>query len=201
MSLPRRELSDLAAVRVMAHPRRRQIMQQLGARGPATSAELARSLGLNTGATSYHLRELARHGFVEEVPERAHGRERWWRAVATDFRFPRRSRQGAELRTAIDEVTRMSFAADIEALARHLEQERGQWADAVPYSRSTIRVTFDELLAFFEEYIALVDKYAGRDREPPPGARAVATRFLAYPIADADADADGDGDGDGEAGG
>lgn len=158
-------------------------MQQLGARDASTSAELARVLGLNTGATSYHLRELARHGFVEEVPERARGRERWWRSVAADVRFPRRSRQDAELRAAVDEVTRLSFAADIDALARHLEGARGEWADAVPYSRGTIRVTFDELLAFFEEYIALVNKYAGRDREPP-GTRAVATRFLAYPIAD-----------------
>ncbi|WP_433262166.1 helix-turn-helix domain-containing protein [Actinosynnema sp. CS-041913] len=67
------------------------MLDRLHRDGPATSASLARALDLNTGATSYDLRELARHGFVEEMPDRAHGRERWWRAVPADIRFPRRS--------------------------------------------------------------------------------------------------------------
>ena len=161
-------------------------MAHLVAHGPGTSAELARGLELNTGATSYHLRELARHGFVEEVPERAHGRERWWRAVANDFRFPPRSRQDPDLRSAVDEVTRQSFAADIDALARWLEHGRGEWADAVPYSRGSIRVTPAELGAFFEEYIALLNRYARRDEELPAGSRTVATRFLAFPADEAE---------------
>lgn len=156
-------------------------MQQLTATSPATSAQLARALGLNTGATSYHLRELARHGFVEEVPERAQGRQRWWQPVANDFRFPPRSRQGDDLRTALDEVTRLSFAADVDALMRWMAEGQGAWADAVPYSRGTIRVTVEELHVFFEEYIALVNKYARRGEPLPPGARTVATRFLALP--------------------
>ncbi|TDC62374.1 winged helix-turn-helix domain-containing protein, partial [Streptomyces hainanensis] len=53
-------------LKALAHPRRLQILERLGMYGPATSAMVARGLGLNTGATSYHLRELARHGFVEE---------------------------------------------------------------------------------------------------------------------------------------
>jgi predicted ArsR family transcriptional regulator len=180
--MPRRELSDLAAVRALANPRRQKIMQYLAAHGPGTSADLARALDLNTGATSYHLRELARHGFVEELPERAHGRQRWWRPVAKDFRFPRRSEQSEDLRAALDEVTRLSFAEDIDALIRWHEHGRGEWADAVPYSRGTIRVTPAELAAFFEEYIALINKYARRNEKAPEGARAVATRFLAFPI-------------------
>ncbi|MBC2931886.1 helix-turn-helix transcriptional regulator [Nocardioides sp. zg-1228] len=48
--------------------------------GPATATTLARRLDLNTGATSYHLRQLARHGFIEEDAERGNGRDRWWRA-------------------------------------------------------------------------------------------------------------------------
>ena len=33
-------------------------------RGPTTATALAPRLGLNTGATSYHLRQLAQHGFI-----------------------------------------------------------------------------------------------------------------------------------------
>lgn len=158
------------------------IMQALGAHGPATSAELARRLGLNTGATSYHLRELARHGFIEEVEERSRGRDRWWRAVANDFRFPRRSEQGEPLRAALDEVTRLAFAADVDAFARFHGQEHGEWADAAMYSRGTVRVTPGELLAFFEEYIALINKYAHRDEPARAGTRPIAARLLAFPI-------------------
>jgi DNA-binding transcriptional ArsR family regulator len=179
---PRRELSDLAAVRAMAHPRRQQIMRYLAAERSGTSAELARALDLNTGATSYHLRELARHGFVEEVPEQAGGRQRRWRAVATDFRFPGRSGQDADLRAAVDEVTRQSFAADVDALMHWLSEGSGEWADAPPYSRGTIGVTVEEFRAFFEEYIELVNSYARRDEELPADARRVAVRFLAYPL-------------------
>ena len=37
--------------------------------------------GINTGQTSYHLRQLAQHGFVVDDEERGNGRERWWKAA------------------------------------------------------------------------------------------------------------------------
>src|SRR5579863_3205199 len=108
---------DLEAMRALAHPRRLRIWQSLDLNGPATSAMLAGQLGLNTGATSYHLRELASHGFVEEVPDRARGRERWWRAVKADLRFAPTSRQSTEMRAAFDELNRLAVAADLEQFA------------------------------------------------------------------------------------
>jgi predicted ArsR family transcriptional regulator len=48
--------------------------------GPATATQLAHQLKLNTGATSYHLRQLAEHGFIVEDTERGDGRDRWWKA-------------------------------------------------------------------------------------------------------------------------
>ncbi|MFD6751547.1 helix-turn-helix domain-containing protein, partial [Streptomyces anthocyanicus] len=134
------ELSDLATLKALAQPRRQRILQHLTLHGPATSASLARELGLNTGATSYHLRELARYGCVEEQPEAdGHGRERWWRAVPGDRRFPPRSRQSAEMRLVMDELNHHAYAADLELFEK--AQARTQtrtgadedpWADAFP---------------------------------------------------------------------
>ena len=107
------EITDLETLKALAHPRRQRILQHLGLHGPATSAMLARELGLNTGATSYHLRELAKHGFVEDVPELAQGRERWWRAPVRDLRIPRRSQQSEEMRAAVDEMARLQVAIPI----------------------------------------------------------------------------------------
>ncbi|MFF6988292.1 helix-turn-helix domain-containing protein [Streptomyces sp. NPDC010273] len=210
------ELSDLAALKALAQPRRQHMLQHLTLHGPATSATLARALGLNTGSTSYHLRELARYGFVEETEagagtgvakaaeerrtERApgHGRERWWRAVPGDRRFPPRSRQSAEMRHVMDELNHHAYAADLE-LFEQLQRgsaESGPWADAFPYSRGTIRLTPAELGAFFEEYIALLNRYKRPEAETPTDARTVLTRFLAFPapLIDADADAGGGAD-------
>ncbi|ARX86911.1 MULTISPECIES: helix-turn-helix domain-containing protein [Streptomyces] len=188
------ELDDLQVLKALAQPRRQQMLQHLTLHGPATSATLARALGLNTGATSYHLRELARYGFVEETPGPGHGRERWWRMIPGDRRFPPRSRQSAETRLVMDELNHHAYAADLELFAR-LQQETdaddaGEWADAFPYSRGTMRLTVAELREFFEEYIALLNRYKRPEADTPPGARTVLTRFLAFPTPVTDEAAD-----------
>ncbi|MEV0740459.1 helix-turn-helix domain-containing protein [Streptomyces sp. NPDC050549] len=186
------ELSDLATLKALAQPRRQRMLQHLTLHGSATSATLARALGLNTGSTSYHLRELARYGFVEETeagrapdhgPDHGHGRERWWRAVPGDRRFPPRSRQSAEMRHVMDEFNHHAYAADLELFEQfqRVAAETGPWADAFPYSRGIIRLTLPELGAFFEEYIALLNRYKRPEAETPAGARTVLTRFLAFP--------------------
>ncbi|WP_232665299.1 ArsR/SmtB family transcription factor [Pseudonocardia sp. TRM90224] len=177
-------LADLAAVTTLAHPRRRQILERLKLGGPATSAMLARDLDLNTGATSYHLRELAASGLVEDVPERASGRERWWQAARHDLRFPRRSEQSPEMRQAFEEMSRIGFAADLEDFARAYEataEASDPWSDAFLHSRGSIDVTGEELVQFFEEYIALLKRYQRRPDQRPEGARTVYARFFAHP--------------------
>ncbi|NUR84303.1 MAG: helix-turn-helix transcriptional regulator [Nonomuraea sp.] len=176
----RREISDLDAITSLGHPRRRRILEHLYKHGPATSATLARELDLNTGATSYHLRELARHGFVAEEPPRGHSRQRWWRFVMADFRFPRRSEQDERTRDALDELNIRSFAADVQQFQQALTAASGEggWDDAFPYSRGSIRVSLPQLAEFFEEYVALIMKYSDAGAED---ARTVNTLFVAYP--------------------
>ncbi|WP_078890541.1 ArsR/SmtB family transcription factor [Streptomyces maremycinicus] len=196
------ELGDLAALRALAQPRRQRMLEHLTRQGPATSATLARALGLNTGSTSYHLRELARYGFVEETDagqatlrgenpaevrraEPSTHRERWWRAVPGDRRFPPRSRQGPEMRPVMDELNHHAYAADLDLFERLQRDAKDDdpWADAFPYSRGTIRLTLPELRDFFEEYIALLNRYKRPDSATPAGARTLLTRFLAFPVA------------------
>ncbi|KUO12552.1 winged helix-turn-helix domain-containing protein [Streptomyces sp. DSM 15324] len=186
------EIGDLAALKALAQPRRQRMLEQLTLHGPATSATLARALGLNTGSTSYHLRELARYGFVEETdgkPPDARGaapsghRERWWRAVPGDRRFPPRSHQSPEMRQVMDELNHHAYAADLDLFER-LQRDAADadpWGDAFPYSRGTIRLTLPELREFFEEYLALLNRYQRPEAETPPGARTVLTRLFAHP--------------------
>lgn len=81
----RRQISrvrpDLAQLKALAHPVRLTMLTRLRLDGPATASSLAAQLGLNSGATSYHLRQLAEAGLVVEDPSRGTRRERWWKAA------------------------------------------------------------------------------------------------------------------------
>lgn len=78
---------DPTALKALAHPVRLQILGLLRLDGPATASGLAARLGLNSGATSYHLRQLAHHGFIVEDAERGNARDRWWRAAHESTSF------------------------------------------------------------------------------------------------------------------
>jgi len=179
---PPEEIADPAVLKAFSHPLRRRILTTLR-RGPASATTLAAELAVNTGATSYHLRELAKHGFVEEVPGVGHGRERWWRARPRDLRFPRRSQQSEQMRVLFDDFNRRHFDEDLELWRRFQErsEELGEWGDAVPFSRGALHLTQDELKAFFDDYLALLKRYWRADDAVPPDARRMVVRFIAFP--------------------
>lgn len=91
---------DIAGLRALSHPVRLRMLGLLRSEGPATATMLAQRLDLNTGATSYHLRQLAQHGFIDEDAERGNARDRWWRAAhestRTDFRGENESDEDVE---------------------------------------------------------------------------------------------------------
>src|SRR5688500_6844050 len=72
---------DTRSLRALAHPVRVRLLTLLREDGGSTATKLAERLQLNSGATSYHLRQLAAAGLVEEDADRGNARERWWRSV------------------------------------------------------------------------------------------------------------------------
>src|ERR1700750_455248 len=90
------ELTDPRMMRALAHPAPIAIWAHLGLHRPATPTECAEIAGLSPSACSYHLRTLARYGFVEEDPDSAaDGRERPWRAPVAAVRNDARPRTPA----------------------------------------------------------------------------------------------------------
>ena len=69
---------DARTLRAIAHPLRMRMLGILRTEGPATATSLAARLGESSGTTSWHLRQLAEHGFIEEDSERGNRRDRWW---------------------------------------------------------------------------------------------------------------------------
>ncbi|NUP39596.1 MAG: helix-turn-helix transcriptional regulator [Streptomyces sp.] len=155
---------DARSLRGLAHPLRMQLLNTLRRGGPATASQLAAKLGESSGATSYHLRQLAAHGFVEDVPEQGKGRERWWKAVHMGVRFDEelfRDRD-PEVRGAADLFMHEVANQHTRDLATWLGT-REDWAEA--WSRSsdmsdwTLSLTPQLALELIEKMHDLVESY------------------------------------------
>ncbi|MEU8250539.1 helix-turn-helix domain-containing protein [Nonomuraea sp. NPDC048916] len=121
------KISDPRVLKVVAHPLRVRLLGLLRGGGPATASELGRTVGESSGSTSYHLRELAKYGFIEEDPERRDGRERRWRA-----RHRYTSWDNLQMSATPEglEAVRIMHLRQVEALARAVEEyDEGGWPE------------------------------------------------------------------------
>src|SRR5262249_43060294 len=101
-----------AGLRALSHPTRMKMLQRLRLEGPATATQLAQELKLNTGATSYHLRQLAQHGFIVDDTERGDARDRWWKAAHQSTRAElanRRDDEDAESAEAYQQTVALMY--------------------------------------------------------------------------------------------
>lgn len=137
---------DARSLRGIAHPLRIRLLGSLRIDGPATASQLASRFGESSGATSYHLRQLAAHGFVEDAPEHGKGRERWWRAAqqSTEFsdsltRDPDPAVRGAAALYRHEVATLHSEALSTWVGTTHEWPE--EWQAASNISDSTLRLT------------------------------------------------------------
>jgi DNA-binding transcriptional ArsR family regulator len=178
--ISRRVVGDASRWKAMSHPLRREILVHLSQHGPATSTTLAESLGENTGTTSYHLRILADAGVIEEVPERARGRERWWRTFPTDLREPDYESLSTAERAALDEWRVGQIPGELALVNRFIRDVRkhGTWAKS---SRADGYYTLADLEALHDDYVALLDKYGHTAQDAPPGARLMQLRMFYIP--------------------
>ncbi|WP_079273174.1 ArsR/SmtB family transcription factor [Streptomyces sp. TN58] len=137
---------DARALRGLAHPLRMRLLAALRQDGPATASRLAERLGESSGATSYHLRQLAAHGFVEDAPEHGKGRERWWRAAHEGTRFDETLVDDGDeaTRAAADVFLRQIAATHAREVNTWLATSHTwspQWRTGSDFSDFTLRLT------------------------------------------------------------
>ncbi|MCF6744322.1 helix-turn-helix transcriptional regulator [Blastococcus sp. KM273128] len=171
---PAVRVTDVRALRALSHPLRNRLLGLLRLHGPATASGLARAVGESSGSTSYHLRQLAAHGFVEEVEEQGSGRERWWRARhrMTSWRAADLLAQegGAE---AQEEMTRLQVdrqAAVVDAWYAQRQQLDPEWADAASLNDYALRLTAEEARALAAELTATLARWVAAHPASAPDA-------------------------------
>lgn len=174
-----------AHLKALAHPLRYRMLELLNSEGPATASALGRRIDESSGTTSYHLRQLAEAGFIEEDRERGTGRDRYWRSAGgwtleTDLLDDPATRAAAGI--VLDEA----LAVRIDRHRRFNEQRDRwprQWRDASMVAERRMALTPDEANALARELAAVADRYHDlHDRDdPPPGTAQVVVQTDVIP--------------------
>jgi len=165
-----RIVPDPTALKALVHPDRLKMLGLLRVEGPATATSLAARLGLNTGATSYHLRQLAAHGFIEADPERGTRRERWWKARHEATVFEASGAEGAALDAglAMTQAVISHHAAAMQRAHDTYDRLPPEWRRAQSLNDFTIPLSPEGAKALVDAMLELLWR-AKRDA-PEPGA-------------------------------
>ncbi|WP_405509157.1 helix-turn-helix domain-containing protein [Streptomyces cyaneofuscatus] len=174
-------------LRTLAHPLRIRLLNALREFGPATASGLGERLAESSGATSYHLRQLAESGLVEDAPELGKGRERWWRSVhdgtmveTADFR----THADPEVRGAIDVVlheTATTHAQELNTWLGTMDEWSQEWQRSWDMSDFKLRLTPELAQELYEKLHDVVESYRDRVPEDTEGSAVVRTHLHTFP--------------------
>ncbi|MEV3971011.1 helix-turn-helix domain-containing protein [Streptomyces sp. NPDC050698] len=185
-NIPVRQL-DARSLRGLAHPLRMQLLDALRFGGPATASQLAQKLGESSGATSYHLRQLAEYGFIEDAPEHGKGRERWWKAAHQGLRFDDSllSDSDPAVRGAADMYLHEVATTQTRDLATWLGNRDSwpkEWLRSWDMSSATLHLTPELARELTEKMHALVETYRDRAAAEDSGVERVRVHTHAFPL-------------------
>lgn len=188
---PRRAyVTEPLAIRALAHSGRQLILRRLQADGPATATDCAQYAGMTPSAASYHLRQLARYGFVAPAPSRGDRRERLWEAKFLGYRIDDVESSESEMSRAELELARATVHASNDLIERWFERwprESHTWRSAAMLGTKAVRVNAEELGGLFERLAAAIEPYLANRRpreEAPPDARLVHIDLRMFPWED-----------------
>lgn len=172
------------ALKALTHPLRLRMLGTLRIDGPATATTLATKLGLNTGATSYHLRQLERHGFVVEDTERGNARDRWWKAAhqatMTDTARPHDAAAAETLEAYLQSVA-VVMTQTLQRSVEELGLLTPEWSDATTYSDWVIRLTPQRARALVERLAEILHEEPEMDDDEDAVQYVVQLNGFPYP--------------------
>jgi hypothetical protein len=182
-------IEDASAMRALAHPLKWTLMDVLLTEGTATSTRCAELTGESQANCSFHLRQLARYGLVEEAPSTSK-KERPWRLTTVDQSWSR-EQPDHERAEAVRELERVFVQHEFATLMRWV---RTAPADSDDWRRASMRagaiawLTADELAALRDQIEELMLAFRDRVTDPatrPAGSRLVRLFSAGYPLTEA----------------
>ncbi|NUT35667.1 MAG: helix-turn-helix domain-containing protein [Hamadaea sp.] len=181
---PIRKHTDPQALKALAHPLRLKILEELALRGPMTATAVAERIGDSAANCSWHLRQLAKYGYVDDA-EGGTGRQRPWKYVPVGNRWgsPDDSPELAAAGDAVAEIMLDREVAQLRAWNGGQRHKDPTWTEAAFILQSVAWLTPEELTEAAEAVRAVVLRHMDRFADPslrPEGARPV--RMLAWGI-------------------
>jgi DNA-binding transcriptional ArsR family regulator len=168
-----RPIHDPKILRAIAHPVRNRILTELTASGPMRAADIARELDVPANQASFHLRQLAKYGLVEEDPEAARDRrDRVWRTTSEDgvlLRLDALEKEPGGKAAAT--VFRHNAASWGRAVVDAAYAERREPDSFRTVNETALRLTTEEAHHLAKELDEVVAGWARRTRGRDPGRR------------------------------
>jgi DNA-binding transcriptional ArsR family regulator len=164
------KVSDPRVLRAIAHPVRTRILGEVHAAGHLRAADVADILGIPANQASFHLRQLAKYGLVEQAPDLARdGRDRVWKPTQSEgLSFdPADMEREPGGRAAVTVWRRQAAASAVEAVERAYAAPKRRDVH-VMISDDWIRLTKAEAKELSNELIELQLRWKDRTRDNPP---------------------------------
>src|SRR5215472_6206639 len=192
------EISDPKAIRALAHPLRLDLLQFLGAGGPATAAQCGRALGVSQASCSFHLRQLAKYGFVEDAGPGRDRRERQWRVAQAQLSVRLNSGDDSVIRQQIE---RLVVEHEMQAILDYSRRPDGaspEWQHKAGIVTAMAVLSPDEAAAIKAKWIALLEPYIYSNqadgRQLQAGQRHVRYFMAATPLPEPEQNQENDSD-------
>jgi predicted ArsR family transcriptional regulator len=178
--------SDARRLRALTHPVRIALIGKLVMHGPLTATEAGELIGESATTCSFHLRQLAKYGYVEEAGG-GQGRARPWRMTTTGLSVT--AREDPESQLAADAVLRMFREGQLERYRMWLQTKSSyprRWRDAAEDSAYVFYLTVEELEQLSKDLSArLQPLFQERMADPskrPAGSVPVSLLLFSFPI-------------------
>jgi hypothetical protein len=181
------EVVDEASLRALAHPIRWALIETLSVEGTATAARCAEIVGESHASCSFHLRQLARFGIVEQAPTTSR-RDRPWRLTSVRQSWSAGPTGDPARDRAAQELSRVFVQRETERIRRWVSDRPtapAKWRRAAFQTGVLTWLTPAELDGLGEAISALMQTYAERIDRPearPSAARPVRLFTVGFPV-------------------
>jgi predicted ArsR family transcriptional regulator len=182
-------MNDVRVLRAIAHPVRNRILSEMAATGPTRAADIARDLGIPANQASFHLRQLAKYGLVEEAADEGRDRrDRVWRLAAPEgFALDMGTLErepGGKAAVSVFRQQSAAWAHQVVEAAYSPEREPGTMQSV---TSQAVKLTKEEAQELNDELEEVVLRWAGRTRGRDESRRTYLLLSLLLPHSHVDA--------------
>jgi DNA-binding transcriptional ArsR family regulator len=182
------KITDARAMRALAHPLRLALLEALMHAGTLTATQASELLGESPANCAFHLRTLAKYGYVEEAGG-GKGRERPWRRVHGTLHITTDQEDPAAA-IAADQLGTYWMEAILDRARSNLTRDRtwpAEWQHnpLLGQNEHILYVTPQEATELGMEFFRLFRRFEDREDHPerrPAGAMPIESLLLSYPL-------------------